>query len=64
MGNSAFESDIELKSPEMFLFILRQRRKVSNSFRQIYLFFFAEPGNITVETSFRYVPVECKTGSA
>jgi hypothetical protein len=47
-GNSAFESDIELKSPEMLYLFLD--RGVSNSLDNN-LSFFAEPGDITVETS-------------
>ncbi|UQD56189.1 DUF4369 domain-containing protein [Flavobacterium sp. K5-23] len=47
-GDSAFESDIELKSPEMLYLFLD--RGVSNSLDNN-LSFFAEPGNITVDTS-------------
>ncbi|MFV5695001.1 DUF4369 domain-containing protein [Flavobacterium sp. LB3P122] len=47
-GNSAFESDLELKSPEMLYLFLD--RGVSNSMDNN-LSFFAEPGKITIETS-------------
>jgi hypothetical protein len=47
-GSSAFESDLELKSPEMLYLFLD--RGVSNSLDNN-LSFFAEPGNITIETS-------------
>ena len=47
-GNSAFESDLELKSPEMLYLFLD--RGVSNSLDNN-LSFFAEPGNINIETS-------------
>ncbi|MFV5692393.1 DUF4369 domain-containing protein [Flavobacterium sp. LT1R49] len=47
-GSSTFESDLELKSPEMLYLFLD--RGVSNSLDNN-LSFFAEPGNITIETS-------------
>jgi hypothetical protein len=47
-GNSTFESDLELKSPEMLYLFLD--RGVSNSLDNN-LLFFAEPGNINIETS-------------
>lgn len=47
-GNSNFESDIELKSPEMLY--LYMNRGVSNSLDNN-LSFFAEPGNINIETN-------------
>ncbi|MFL9830806.1 DUF4369 domain-containing protein [Flavobacterium sp. ST-87] len=47
-GNSHFESDVELKSPEMLYLFLD--RGVSNSLDNN-LMFFAEPGNINIETN-------------
>jgi hypothetical protein len=47
-GSAAFESDLELKSPEMLYLFLD--RGVTNSLDNN-LSFFAEPGNITIETS-------------
>ncbi|WP_035670350.1 DUF4369 domain-containing protein [Flavobacterium sp. 83] len=47
-GNSTFESNLDLKSPEMLYLFLD--RGVTNS-RDNNLTFFAEPGNITIETS-------------
>ncbi len=47
-GSSSFESDLELKSPEMLYLFLD--RGVTNSLDNN-LPFFAEPGNITIETS-------------
>jgi hypothetical protein len=47
-GNSAFESNIDLKSPEMLYLFLD--RGVSNSLDNN-LSFFAEPGNINITTS-------------
>lgn len=47
-GNSAFESNIDLKSPEMLYLFLD--RGVSNSLDNN-LLFFAEPGNINIETN-------------
>lgn len=47
-GSSTFESDLELKSPEMLYLFLD--RGVSNSLDNNILFF-AEPGNINIETS-------------
>jgi hypothetical protein len=47
-GNSAFESDVEIKSPEMLYLFLD--RGVSNSLDNN-LSFFAEPGNINIDTS-------------
>lgn len=47
-GSSAFESDIDLKSPEMLYLFLD--RGVSNSLDNN-LLFFAEPGNINIDTN-------------
>ncbi|MDR7371932.1 DUF4369 domain-containing protein [Flavobacterium aquidurense] len=47
-GNSAFESDIKLESPEMLYLFLD--RGVSNSMDNNILFF-AEPGNINIDTN-------------
>ena len=47
-GSSAFESNLDLKSPEMLYLFLD--RGVSNSLDNN-LSFFAEPGNIRIETS-------------
>lgn len=47
-GNSHFESSIDLKSPEMLYLFLD--RGVTNSLDNN-LMFFAEPGNITIETN-------------
>ncbi|MCC9071658.1 DUF4369 domain-containing protein [Flavobacterium sp. F-65] len=47
-GNSAFETNIELKSPEMLYLSLD--RGVSNSLDNNILFF-AEPGNINIDTN-------------
>ncbi|MCV9930566.1 DUF4369 domain-containing protein [Flavobacterium sp. LS1R49] len=47
-GNSAFETNIELKSPEMLYLFLD--RGVSNSLDNN-LLFFAEPGNINIDTN-------------
>ncbi|MFV5686122.1 DUF4369 domain-containing protein [Flavobacterium sp. GB2R13] len=47
-GSSAFESDLDLKSPEMLYLFLD--RGVSNSLDNN-ITFFAEPGNITIETN-------------
>lgn len=47
-GNSAFESDLDLKSPEMLYLFLD--RGVSNSLDNN-LSFFAEPGSMNIETS-------------
>lgn len=47
-GRSAFESDIDLKSPEMLYLSLD--RGVSNSLDNN-LLFFAEPGNINIDTN-------------
>ncbi len=47
-GNSSFETDIELKSPEMLYLFLD--RGVSNSMDNN-LYFFAEPGTINIETN-------------
>jgi len=47
-GDSKFETDIPLTSPEMFYLSLN--RGVSNSLDNN-LIFFAEPGNITIETN-------------
>lgn len=47
-GNSTFTSDIDLKSPEMLYLYLD--RGVSNSLDNN-IMFFAEPGNLTIETN-------------
>jgi hypothetical protein len=47
-GNSKFETDIELKSPEMLYLFLD--RGATNSMDNN-LLFFAEPGNINIETN-------------
>lgn len=47
-GNSAFESNIDLKSPEMLYLYLD--RGVTNSLDNN-IMFFAEPGNINIETN-------------
>nr|WP_315133550.1 DUF4369 domain-containing protein [uncultured Flavobacterium sp.] len=47
-GNAAFESDLDLKSPEMLYLFLD--RGVSNSLDNNVMFF-AEPGKINIETS-------------
>lgn len=47
-GNSSFETDIELKSPEMLYLFLD--RGVTNSMDNN-LYFFAEPGNVNIETN-------------
>ncbi|WP_297869717.1 DUF4369 domain-containing protein [uncultured Flavobacterium sp.] len=60
-GNSKFESHITLESPEMlYLFLDRgQTKSIDNS-----LPFFAEPGNIKIETSLKHFFADAKiTGS-
>ena len=47
-GDSKFESDLNIKSPEMYYLFLD--RGVTNS-RDNNLLFFAEPGNIKIETT-------------
>ena len=60
-GSSAFESDIDLKSPEMLYLFLD--RGVSNSLDNN-LLFFAEPGNINIETNLdAYLSAAKITGS-
>ncbi|MEY4433267.1 MAG: hypothetical protein RLZZ44_1401 [Bacteroidota bacterium] len=60
-GNSNFETDIELKSPEMLYLFLD--RGVSNSLDNNVLFF-AEPGNINIETNLENYIADAKvTGS-
>jgi hypothetical protein len=60
-GSSTFESNLELKSPEMLYLFLD--RGVSNSLDNNILFF-AEPGNITIETNLdRYLAAAKITGS-
>jgi hypothetical protein len=60
-GNSAFESDIELKSPEMLYLLLD--RGTSNSLDNN-LLFFAEPGNINIDTTLEsYISNAKITGS-
>lgn len=60
-GSSAFESDLELKSPEMLYLFLD--RGVSNSMDNNILFF-AEPGNINIDTNLESYISDAKiTGS-
>jgi hypothetical protein len=60
-GSSTFTSDLDLKSPEMLYLFLD--RGVSNSMDNN-LLFFAEPGNITIETSLdSYITSAKVTGS-
>ena len=60
-GNSAFEIDIELKSPEMLYLFLD--RGTSNSLDNN-LSFFAEPGNINIDTNLEaYISNAKITGS-
>jgi hypothetical protein len=60
-GSSKFETDIELKSPEMLYLFLD--RGVSNSLDNNVLFF-AEPGNINIETNLENYIADAKvTGS-
>ncbi len=60
-GSSKFETDIELKSPEMLYLFLD--RGVSNSLDNNVLFF-AEPGNINIETNLEnYITNAKVTGS-
>lgn len=60
-GSSAFESDIQLKSPEMLYLFLD--RGVSNSLDNNILFF-AEPGNINIDTNLdSYISSAKVTGS-
>jgi len=60
-GKSTFTSDLDLKSPEMLYLFLD--RGVSNS-RDNNLMFFAEPGNITIETNLdSYITSAKVTGS-
>ncbi len=60
-GSSKFETDIELKSPEMLYIFLD--RGVSNSLDNNVLFF-AEPGNINIETNLENYIADAKvTGS-
>ena len=60
-GSSTFESNLDLKSPEMLYLFLD--RGVSNSLDNN-LSFFAEPGTITIETSLdRYLSDAKITGS-
>ena len=60
-GSSAFESDLELKSPEMLYLFLD--RGVSNSLDNNILFF-AEPGNINIDTNLdSYISSAKVTGS-
>lgn len=60
-GSSAFESDLDLKSPEMLYLFLD--RGVSNSLDNN-LSFFAEPGNINIETNLEdYLSAAKITGS-
>lgn len=60
-GSAAFESDLDLKSPEMLYLFLD--RGVSNSLDNN-LPFFAEPGNIIIETTLDHYLSDAKiTGS-
>ena len=60
-GSSAFESDIDIKSPEMLYLFLD--RGVTNSVDNN-LKFFAEPGKINIETSLEFFYAKAKvTGS-
>ncbi|BDB56807.1 DUF4369 domain-containing protein [Flavobacterium ammonificans] len=60
-GNSSFETDIELKSPEMLYLFLD--RGVTNSMDNN-LYFFAEPGNVNIETNLENYLADAKvTGS-
>jgi len=60
-GNSNFETNIELKSPEMMYLFLD--RGVSNSLDNN-LLFFAEPGDISIETNLENYIADAKvTGS-
>lgn len=60
-GNSNFETNIELKSPEMLYLFLD--RGVSNSLDNN-LLFFAEPGNVNIETDLENYIADAKvTGS-
>jgi hypothetical protein len=60
-GKSTFTSDLDLKSPEMLYLFLD--RGVSNSLDNN-LIFFAEPGNITIETNLdSYITSAKVTGS-
>jgi hypothetical protein len=60
-GNSNFESDLDIKSPEMYYLFLD--RGVTNSLDNN-LAFFAEPGNISIETSLEFFNSDAKiTGS-
>jgi hypothetical protein len=60
-GNASFESDIELQSPQMLYLFLD--RGVSNSLDNN-LLFFAEPGNIHIETNLEnYIANAKVTGS-
>jgi hypothetical protein len=60
-GSSIFESDIDLKSPEMLYLFLD--RGTSNSLDNNILFF-AEPGNITIDTKLESYIADAKiTGS-
>lgn len=60
-GNSSFETDLELKSPEMLYLFLD--RGVTNSMDNN-LYFFAEPGNVNIETNLENYLADAKvTGS-
>lgn len=60
-GNASFETDIELQSPQMLYLFLD--RGVSNSLDNN-LLFFAEPGNISIETNLENYIADAKvTGS-
>jgi hypothetical protein len=60
-GNSSFETDIQLKSPEMLYLILD--RGVTNSMDNN-LYFFAEPGTVNIETNLENYLADAKvTGS-
>jgi hypothetical protein len=60
-GNSSFETDIQLKSPEMLYLFLD--RGVTNSMDNN-LYFFAEPGTVNIETNLENYLADAKvTGS-
>jgi hypothetical protein len=60
-GNSSFETDIQLKSPEMLYLFLD--RGVTNSMDNN-LYFFAEPGTVKIETNLENYLADAKvTGS-
>jgi hypothetical protein len=60
-GNSAFETNIELKSPEMLYLFLD--RGVSNSLDNN-LLFFAEPGNVNIDTNLENYIADAKVSGS